>query len=144
MISFSELNRIRAGQVCCCKGPQGAQGAQGPPGGDSLQSFNITSGAEPDHEKHNVAYDITNIDLLSQTTQGNGFNIKFVDTSHFSVLPFGGDSSNNAPLDNENNPIRLNHSSWLKIQLNDNDWGNINNDIRSQDNIAYIPIYWNR
>jgi hypothetical protein len=57
------------------------------------------------------------------------------------ALPFGGDTSNNAPLDSSGNPVQLNHSSWLKIELQDTDWTNIHN-LKPGDNIAYIPIYW--
>ena len=84
---------------------------------------------------------MSNILLLPVGTTGDGFNIKFVDTSTFSALPFGGDTSNNAPLDSLNNPVQLNHSSWLKIQLNSDDWDNVGS-TRPSDNVAYIPIYW--
>ena len=64
-----------------------------------------------------------------------------MNTSTFLALPFGGDTSNNAPLDSSDNPVQLNHSSWLKIELQDTDWINIHN-LKPGDNIAYIPIYW--
>lgn len=141
MLSYSELNRRITGQACCCKGPQGAQGAQGE---TTIQSVDVSTGISTNPEKHNVAYDISNILLLNSAGIGDGFNIKFVDAGYFPVLPFGGDFSNNAPLDNSNNPIQLNHSSWLKIELEGKDWTNISPAIRPGDNIGYIPIYWFR
>lgn len=144
MLSYSELNRRITGQTCCCKGPQGAQGAQGAQGETTIQSLNLTTGISSNPEGHNVAYDISNILLLNSGDIGDGFNIKFDDAAHLPVLPFGGDFSNNAPLDNLNNPIQLNHSSWLKIELQDKDWSNISSTVRPSDNIGYIPIYWFR
>jgi hypothetical protein len=85
---------------------------------------------------------MSNIHLKEAHQPGDGFNIKYVDTSTFSALPFGGDTSNNAPLDSSHNPVQLNHSSWLKIELQHNDWSSIIHNSRPHDNIAYIPIYW--
>ena len=143
MLSYSELNRRITGQTCCCKGPQGAQGAQGAQSETTIQSLNVTTGIGENHKTESVAYDMSNI-LVFQFSDppGDGFNIRYVNNSHFPVLPFGGDTSNNAPLDNSNNPIQLNHSSWLKIELEGKDWTNISPAIRPSDNVAYIPIYW--
>ena len=144
MLSYSELNRRRTGQVCCCKGPQGPQGPQGAQGETTIQSVDVSTGIINDPGKYSVAYDMSNILLLNAGTLSDGFNIKFVDSTHFPVLPFGGDFSNNAPLDNLNNPIQLDHSSWLKIELEGKDWNNISPAIRPSDYIAYIPIYWRK
>ena len=144
MLSYSELNRRITGQTCCCKGPQGAQGAQGAQGETTIQSVDVSTGISTNPGRHTVAYDISNILLLNSAGIGDGFNIKFVDATNFPVLPFGGDFSNNAPLDNSNNPIQLNHSSWLKIELEGKDWNNISPAIRPSDYIGYIPIYWFR
>ena len=141
MLSYSELNRRITGQACCCKGPQGAQGAQGE---TTIQSVDVSTGISTNPAKDPVAYDISNILLLNSGSTSDGFNIKFVDTTHVPFLPFGGDFSNNAPLDNLNNPIQLNHSSWLKIELEAKDWNNISSAARPLDHIGYIPIYWKK
>ena len=125
------------------QGAAGTTGATGATGQNSLQTLNVTTGIGENHQNHSVAYDISNIDLQAFNYPSNGFNIKFVNSTHFPVLPFGGDISNNSPLDRSGNPVQLNHSSWLKIQLNNSDWKIIDGyGLKPTDNIAYIPMYW--
>ena len=77
---------------------------------------------------------------MDQLSSSDGFNIKNADTNSIYVLPFGGDTSNNAPLDSSDNPVLLNHSTWLRIQLQQEDWGNIPENIRSTD-IMHIYLF---
>ena len=146
MITYSKYNRIISSKTCCRQGEQGATGPQGVTGQPSLQSLNLSSGisANP-FQSTSVHYDLSNIHVSENGTSSDGFNIVKADSggsNHFYVLPFGGDTSNNAPLDSSDNPVLLNHSTWLRIQLQQEDWGNIPENIRSTDNNAYIPIYW--
>jgi hypothetical protein len=148
MLTFSQYNRKISGQSCCCKGDQGAQGAQGSQGAQGAQgaaadgSWNVMAGANQTHINSTTGYDQVNFDVLSFGTVGtNGYNIIEGTNNHFNALPFGGDTSNNAPLDASDNPIQFNQSTWLKIELTDEQWTDISF-VKPANNFAYIPIYW--
>ena len=162
MSSYNNYLRTKNGNLCCCpgaqgpKGPQGVQGAQGTKGIQGVQGVQGVEGASSDlriirgYDVSNVQvesifYDASMIELTPPSERGtlisSGPYYIIGDDTSFNVLPFGGDISNNRPIDLRNK--RLNRSTWIKFKPN---WKEIYpNSVPFDDPenaYGYIPFYW--
>jgi hypothetical protein len=149
MSSYNNYLRTKNGNLCCCPGAQGPKGSQGVRGPQGIQGIDgalkITRGSDVRNSQPEfILYDTSMIQLTPPSERNDSLGAYAIigDDISFNVLPFGGDVSNNRPLD-LNQRDRLNRSTWIKFKPN---WKEIypNNNTRpvKDEQYGYIPFYW--